>query len=159
MGGMLRQAHPRCNRSDYGQHRRRADGCRQQCGRLLPLLQAAYPAPRESCVRGADRAAVDKRGVRWSEPARRPTRRHRHRAGRAGCRSHAPRKPSCVRGVHGSLLRRCQAGRGAASRCRCSRSRAAWLSSAPRGRRPRTGGRAQPSASWTAPKNRPKPSV
>ena len=37
-------------------------GC-QHCGQRAtqPLRQAAYPPPRESCVRGADRAAVDKR--------------------------------------------------------------------------------------------------
>ncbi len=60
MGGMLRQAAARCNRSGDDRHRQRADGRCQQCGRPLRLPQAAYPPPRESCVRGADRAAVDK---------------------------------------------------------------------------------------------------
>jgi len=50
MGGMLRQAAARCNRSGDGRHRQWADGRRQQCGRPLRLRQAAYPPPRESCV-------------------------------------------------------------------------------------------------------------
>ena len=43
---------------------RRPGSCqpRQHCGRpdSPRFVQAAYPPPRESCVRGADRAAVDK---------------------------------------------------------------------------------------------------
>ncbi len=64
-GTMLRQSSMLCNINGG-----RAGGQCSRCpmalsawlttGPLNALLRAAYPPPRESCVRGADRAAVDK---------------------------------------------------------------------------------------------------
>jgi len=64
-GVILRQRSVLCNFSGYG-----AGGQPSVCPRAVSarlttdchaaLLRAAYPPPRESCVRGADRATVDK---------------------------------------------------------------------------------------------------